>query len=188
MSDRRTQIVAAARELLGENAERALSVRSVAARAGVGASTLRHYFPTQRELYRAVFDTAYDETARDLRIDDPDVPAVDRLVECLAQLLPPHLPFETWVVVLSGMVGSDSTADSRLAWTSFVERSRVRVVDWLTRLEQEGAVAPGPVERRARLLLVVVDGLSIGRMLQGHRAEQEELDVLRDAVEAIVTG
>ena len=42
------QILEAARSVIAESGVAALSVRTVAARAGIGASTLRYHFPTLR--------------------------------------------------------------------------------------------------------------------------------------------
>ncbi|QTV79795.1 TetR/AcrR family transcriptional regulator [Microbacterium sp. NIBRBAC000506063] len=88
MVDRRKQILAAARELAATGGLAAVSVRSVATRAGIGASTLRHYFPTQQELHDAVLGATFDANLRDLRIAETAVSAEDRLVECLWQFLP----------------------------------------------------------------------------------------------------
>jgi AcrR family transcriptional regulator len=183
MSERREQILHAARELLVAGGATGPSVRAVAARAGVGASTLRHYFPTQGELLRAVFASISDGRAFDARIADRDAPASDRLVAGLAQLLPPSLPVETWLAVLGGMLGSESSEGSRLAWTDFAERSLDRVVGWLRELRAQDALVPGDLDRQARLLLTVVDGLAAARMLSAAEVDAErELAVLHDAV------
>ena len=54
VGDRRGQIVDAAVAIARVEGLPGLSVRRVATAADVGASTLRHYFPTQRELHEAV--------------------------------------------------------------------------------------------------------------------------------------
>ena len=89
MTDTRTKIVAAARDLVLDGSASAPSVRAVAARAGVGASTLRHHFPTQPELMEAVLVAVYADAMPDERIRDASVPAGQRLVECLTNLLTP---------------------------------------------------------------------------------------------------
>ena len=78
----RDRIIAAATEMMQEGAPR-LSVRAVAARAGVGASTLRHHFPTQRDLINAALTATYDAAMPDERIRDTSIPPRERLVECI---------------------------------------------------------------------------------------------------------
>ncbi len=168
-------------------------MRGVAARAGIGASTLRYYFPSQRDLYEAVFGAAIDATMLDLRIRDTAVPPGERLAECLAQLLPPAPPpeqaVERWMDVITSTFGPGGAPESRLAWSAVSRRARARVTAWLEALAAEGAVASDrrAVERHARLLLTVVDGLALGRLVPIERLdERQERGVLADAVAAVV--
>lgn len=73
----RDRIIAAATAMMHEGAPR-LSVRAVAARADVGASTLRHHFPTQRDLINAALTATYDSAMPDERIRDTSVPPRER--------------------------------------------------------------------------------------------------------------
>ena len=56
----RTKILIAAATLLGEDPTSRLSVRTVAARAGVSVGSLRHFFPTQQALIDTVIAGIYD--------------------------------------------------------------------------------------------------------------------------------
>lgn len=193
LNERREQIVRAARELIAEKGTAGFSVRGVAARAGIGASTLRYYFPSQRDLYEAVFGAAFDATLLDLRIHDTAVPPGERLAECLAQLLPPAPPpeqaVERWMDVIAATFGPDGAPEAGLAWSAVSRRARARVTAWLDLLAAEGVVAgDGPaIERHARLLLTVVDGLALGRLVPIERLDEEqERAVLADAVAAVL--
>jgi AcrR family transcriptional regulator len=159
MTDTRTKIVAAARDLVLDGSASGPSVRAVAARAGVGASTLRHYFPTQPELMEAVMVAVYADAMPDERIGDASVPAGVRLVECLTNLLTPVV----------------------------ARHSRQRLESWLAILETQGSLSAGDNTTRARYLLTVVDGLAINRALpdDGLSAETESV-ILRAAVEAVL--
>lgn len=194
MDTRRDQIVEAARRLLAADPESSPTVRAVAQEAGIGASTLRHYFPTQRALRDAVLDRALEEPPSELAIRDSGRPPAERLSECLQQLLPPQalvddLPFSRWAEALTSVFGPEATAESRLAWAANGAQLRRRVAGWLAVLAGEGAVTPGSEERSARLLMTVVDGLAASRILPVARHDPaEELQVLDDAVAAVLLG
>lgn len=66
----------------------AASVRAVAARAGIGASTMRYWFPSQEALSTAIAQSALTLELRDERITDQPLPPAERLAEFLMQFLP----------------------------------------------------------------------------------------------------
>lgn len=174
MTDRRTQVLDAATDIAATDGFAALSVRAVAARAGIGASTLRHYFPTQGDLHAAVVARLFDAQIGDLRIADTTVPAATRLGECLAQLLPPRdgspaqraAVLESWLAGYTLAIGTGRTSHgaSELAASALgamAARARERLTSWLTTLEAEGALEPGDHRRRTTTLLALVDGLCL---------------------------
>lgn len=178
MAGRREHIVAAAREVAAEQGMAALSVRTVAARAGVGASTLRYYFPAQRDLYDAVTDALFDAGLGDLRIRDSRIPASDRLVECLRQFLTPADGLEQWAATVAAVAGPDSTPERRELWMSAVRRAHERVRVWLEILAGEGALSGGDPVRHARQLLLGIDGAALWLLITdpaGRERETEEI-------------
>src|SRR5699024_12826505 len=100
---KREDIIAAAIRLAEESqpGEANLSVRAVAKEAGVGPSTLRHYFPTQADLHEAVALRSIDTVINDFSIADSSRAPADRLYDCCDQFLPPHShlsrQLETWI-------------------------------------------------------------------------------------------
>ncbi|MFD5829856.1 TetR/AcrR family transcriptional regulator [Lentzea sp. NPDC060358] len=188
---RRQQIVDAARAILAEDPESTLAVRAVAERAGIGASTLRHYFPTQQALHEAIFTTALGDAPSDLRIHDTSVPAEARLRECLVQLLPPPQPMsraaaDRVLTVLGTTFGSGGTAEARNAWGAHTARTLGAIAGWLRVLAEQGVVAEADVQRRARFLLTVVEGISLSRIVPVARpGEEEEEGVLDDALSVV---
>ncbi|MEV4046599.1 TetR/AcrR family transcriptional regulator [Streptomyces sp. NPDC049744] len=189
--NRREQIVRTAREMLAEDPGTTLAVRAVAERVGIGASTLRHYFPTQRALHEAVLAASFATTASDLRIRDTQVPARERLSECLLQLLPPAHPadlsMDRWIDTINSVFGSTAKPEARTAWASYVVQTRRQISDWLRILAAEGMVAGGSEERGARFLLTVLDGMALGRILPTARLDPtEEAAVLNDALTVIL--
>ncbi|HEX7303727.1 helix-turn-helix domain-containing protein [Lentzea sp.] len=188
---RRRQIVDAARALLAEDPESTLAVRAVAERAGIGASTLRHYFPTQQALHEAIFADALGDAPSELRIHDTSVPAETRLRECLAQLLPPPQPMgraaaDRMLTVLSTTFGSGSTAEARNTWGAHTVRALDAIAGWLRVLADQGAIAENGLPRRARFLLAVVEGIALSRIVPVARpTEDEEVGVLDDALSVV---
>ncbi|MGO1854845.1 MAG: TetR/AcrR family transcriptional regulator, partial [Microbacteriaceae bacterium] len=164
----RDRIIAAATEMMQEGAPR-LSVRAVAARAGVGASTLRHHFPTQRDLINATLTATYDAAMPDERIRDTSVPPRERLRECIWRLLEPFSTpdeaREVWTNLLGMFADAESDPKIRAGYAVLVDQAERRVRAWLAILEDEGVLPPGDNARRTDLLLTVVDGLSITRAL-----------------------
>lgn len=189
MSSTRDRIVSAATAMMQEGAPR-LSVRAVAARAGVGASTLRHHFPTQRDLINAALTATYEAAMPDERIRDTSMPPRERLRECLRRLLDPfNTPGEArdvWTNLLHTFAAAEADTNTRAAYEVLEERAQGRIRAWLAILEEEGVLAPGDDARRSDFLLTVVDGLSIARALppSDHRLE-DETKTLSFAVDAV---
>ncbi|MFB4353472.1 helix-turn-helix domain-containing protein [Microbacterium sp. LS_15] len=185
----RERILAATTEMIREGAER-LSVRAVAARAGIGASTLRHYFPTQRDLLNASLTATYDEAMPDERIRDTSVPPRERLRECLLRLLQPFggpdAARDVWLSIFEAFAGPDATPEARAGYEVLEAQAARRVGAWLAILETEGALVAGDNARRTQFLLTVVDGLSIARALPRRATHlEDEAATLARAVDAV---
>lgn len=185
----RDRILSAATSMMQEGAPR-LSVRAVAARAGVGASTLRHHFPTQRDLVNAALTATYDAAMPDERIRDTTLPPRDRLRECLRRLLDPFATSaearDTWTNLLRTFAEAESDPNTGAGYDVLVEQAMRRVAAWLTILEDEGVLPPGDTARRADFLLTVIDGLSIARALPPSDTRlEEETKTLAFAVDAV---
>lgn len=185
----RDRIIAAATEMMQEGAPR-LSVRAVAARADVGASTLRHHFPTQRDLMNAALTATYDAAMPDERIRDASVPPRERLRECIWRLLEPFsTPVEArdvWTNLLRTFAEAEANPNTRAGYAVLVAQAERRIGAWLAILEEEGALPPGDTARRTDLLLTVVDGLSIARAFPPSDSRlEDEAATLAFAVDAI---
>ena len=166
----RTRILDAAAAILqtpGEDAR--LTVRGVAARAGVGIGTLRHHFPTQRVLRDAVLEHVYAAAMPDDRIRDATVPARERLLDNLRRMLAPFGTGEQarahWEELSRSFISPDAAPDARDAYPLLEAQAARRVETWLAVLVGEGALEPGDNAARARFLLTVVNGLALGRAL-----------------------
>lgn len=194
--DRREQILTAAQDLLTEGGLGAATVRAVASRAGIGASTMRYWFPTQEQLSAAVAQRALAATFRDERINDASVAPAVRLTECMAQFLPrPGQPaavqdqqMHAWLVLITSAVGPGANAMGRALYASALAVSRTSVEGWLRRLADEGALVHHDIARSALSLLTRIDGLVMGLALPDSTLDLETAHrILRDDVEALIT-
>ncbi|MFW6597043.1 TetR/AcrR family transcriptional regulator [Propionibacteriaceae bacterium Y2011] len=165
----RDKILAAAAAMLGEDVGARLSVRAVAARAGVSTGSLRHHFPTQRVLQEAVLTGIYDHAFPDDRIHDRTIPPRERLVDCLRQVLAPAGVGQEARAAMAKLheafIATEPTADKQAAFHALTVQGRRRVQYWLTVLVDEGALAPGDNVRREQFLNTVLSGLSLARAL-----------------------
>lgn len=187
----RDKIVIAAAEMLGEDPAAKLSVRAVAARAGVSTGSLRHFFPTQRALIDTVVAALYAIDLPDDPMQDPARSPAERLVACLQLLLAQVGTGESargyWGALHAAYVASPPSDDAVHAFLA-QERVAVHYVEkWLVHLRDEGALAPGELEHHARFLLTVVNGLLTERALPGDVARLEfESGTLMTAASAVL--
>ena len=192
----RDKVLRAAMAMFGEDPGARLSVRAVAARAGVSTGSLRYHFPTQRALQDAVLAGIYDVVAPDDGIHDRSAPARDRLIDCLRQVLALAGVGEQaragWGEIFKTYIEPEPTEENRAAYLAIEREAQRRVEYWLTVLNKEGALAEGDNRRRARFLVTVLNGLSIARALPSeesilttetetlHAAVDHVLDSVRD--------
>ncbi len=188
--DTRERILRAAAEMIGEDPTAHLSVRAVAARAGVSTGSLRFHFPTQRELQDAVLARVYAHFIPDDPIHDSSVPARDRLVNCLRQVLAPTgLDADarrTWTAAYQTFIAPEPTPGVRAAYLSAEREGMRRVEYWLGTLANEGLLPRGDHTPQARFLFTVLSGLSFQRAVPTDesvlRAETETLYIAVDSV------
>lgn len=172
MSDRPEEILAAAAQIVSEHDWEAVSVRAVAARAGIGASTLRHYFPTQRDLYDALVGRLLRSRLDDLRIRDTSVPARTRLTECVGQFLPAddggRTEIEALVATYATAVGPTATEQGARLLEVMGQQARAQTEGWIVALLDEGAMSVRiEPSRLTTILLSLVDGLCLEMVTPG---------------------
>jgi AcrR family transcriptional regulator len=188
--DSRERILWAAATMLGEDAGSALSVRAVAARAGVSTGSLRHHFPRQSDLMDAVLGRVYDLVLRDDAIGDTTKSPRERLLASLQRLLVPEGPAidvpAGWLMALDRYAKPDATPEAKEEFLGIERELRRRVEGALALLQGEGVLPPGDNERRARFLMTVVNGISISQAFPAPGTRlRNELDVLRVAVDSV---
>ena len=189
MSTRR-KILDAATSMMEEGVGQRLTVRAVAARAGVGMGTLRHHFPTQRVLLDAVLASMYESAMPDDRIHDTTLPARQRLVDNLGRLVAAigtgDEARRLWGEMFRNYISLDAPDDVRATYAAFDEQAARRVETWLSVLVEQEALEEGDNAARAHFLLSVVNGLVLWRALPlADSPLAREVDALTLAVEAL---
>lgn len=188
----REKILIAAATMLGENPTARLSVRAVAARAQVSTGSLRHFFPTQRELVETVIAAMYDLQIPDDPINDRSLSPAERLVACLQLLLSQvgtgERARQYWGGLYEAYVASAPAEDEAANYLALDRMGRHRIEQWLRALVEEGATYDGKIEERARFLSTVTNGLMAERALPSDIVRMDsEAESLRLAVHAVMT-
>jgi AcrR family transcriptional regulator len=188
----REKILIAAATMLGENPTARLSVRAVAARAQVSTGSLRHFFPTQRELIETVVAAMYDLEIPDDPINDRSLTAEERLIACLQLILRQIGVGESarnqWEALYEAYVATAPSEDEAATYLALDRMGRHRISQWLTTLIDEGVIPGGRVEERARFLSTVLAGLMTERALPFDAVGIEaETTTLRLAAHAVMS-
>ena len=187
----REKILKAAAEMIADDVTATLSVRAVAARAGVSTGSLRFHFPTQRALQDEVLTRIYQHFMPDDPIQDRSLPARDRMVNCLRQMLAPGGVGDdarrAFGLTYEAFIAAAPTEEVRTAYLGYERAYAGRVSYWLGVLEEEGSVPERDRAKDVRFLLTVLNGLSLERALPyGDSVLQSETDTLYIAVDAVL--
>ncbi|MFJ6697956.1 TetR/AcrR family transcriptional regulator [Streptomyces sp. NPDC091272] len=165
----REKILLAAAEMIAEDMAAKLSVRAVAARAGVSTGSLRFHFPTQRALRDSLLARIYAHVLPGDPIRDQALPPRERLLHCLRQVLAPlgvnDEARSAWGKLYHDFIEPEPTEELRTAYLGHEQEAERRVEHWLTVLAEEGALPPGDHTRNVRFLLTVLNGLAVERAL-----------------------
>lgn len=189
--DTRSQILIAAAQMLGENPTSGLSVRAVAARAGVSTGSVQHFFPTQRALLDTVIAGLYDLDVPEDPIQQTHLSPQQRLVACLRLLLDQYGSGEQarayWVSIHKAYVVK---SPSRTEVETFfaLERLSLHYIErWLLILAKESTCNTADIEQKARFLYTIINGLFLERVLpsEGVPVEREN-QTLQMAASAVL--
>ena len=174
---RREEILEVALQLVQREGIGALSVRGVATAAGIGATTLRHHFPSQAELYRADADRLVGETLDDLDIEDTTLDPAQRLTACLLQFLPrpdtQELALGSWFDLYRLALGPDPIPAVRTILQSGHNSAAESLRGWLRVLSRQGHLAEADVDVHVARCLALVDGLHLNLLLDPDRVDLE---------------
>ncbi|MGF3056239.1 TetR/AcrR family transcriptional regulator [Microbacterium sp. YY-01] len=177
VTNRREQILDAARTIAADQGLDHVSVRAVAAAAGIAPSTLRHYFATQAELHEALAEAMMTASFTDRRIHDATVDPADRLYECLYQFLPfDELPpgfASMWFAGYSSALGPQAAPAHQRLIVHAQKIGAQAVRRWLHTLATEGSVSPATIEPATTTLLAYLDGVTLHMLADPERVTIE---------------
>ena len=162
---KRTEILAAATELIAAHGIKGMTMRQLAAAAGLNIATLYHYFGSKSELIGAIVDERhYDAGLRDLALPvDPTLAPRPRLEAVFAQLVGQALgELRLWRLLVGESLRDDAVA---LAEARRLSGALEEAVErWLTDLFPELGSTPGVPGRDATT--VVVTGQLLAAFLE----------------------
>lgn len=90
--ERRRSLAEALWRVIADHGPRAVSIRGVAAEAGLSTGALRHYFQTREELLAFALDLSEERVVQRMeehgRTFDPEAPMIDRALGFAEQMMP----------------------------------------------------------------------------------------------------
>ncbi|MFD5826265.1 TetR/AcrR family transcriptional regulator [Lentzea sp. NPDC060358] len=189
----RQELVEAALRLASTSGFGALSVRGVAREAGVGATTLRHYFPSQADLHLAVTTELVTSLLHDLDIEDDTGDPAGRLYDCLEQFLPdPAREISlrgSWFDLYCTALAPNAPAALRNVLRAAHEASATAVRRWLSALVAQGHLAEEDVEDQAAHVLAMINGLHLCAVIEPERYDlPREKRLLRWYTRRLLSG
>jgi AcrR family transcriptional regulator len=179
LADRRRTVSEAAWRVLARDGLGALSVRNVAAEAGLPPSTVRYVFPTQASLREHAITLVFDRTRERIEAVPTDVPPRDRAHRIVLELLPLDeervLELEVYLALGNAAL---TDAELRPALDEAVREMRVWCEEVLGLVGEHG-LPEADREYETRRLHALVDGLAMHlvRLAPGESGEWA-IDVL----------
>ncbi|KAA5829220.1 TetR family transcriptional regulator C-terminal domain-containing protein [Saccharopolyspora hirsuta] len=171
---RRTQIAEALLRLASCGGLEAVSLRDVAAEAGISMGAVQHYFKSKEQMLLHAMDHVTKRAGERIRTAlmargrRPSAREIVRTVmlEMLALTEDSRMEFLTHLAFFMRALGSPELAAMYREWWPELERW---LADELRAAQETGELPPDrDPAREAELLLTVPDGLSVGLLL-GHR-------------------
>ncbi|MFF6983728.1 TetR/AcrR family transcriptional regulator [Streptomyces sp. NPDC008343] len=162
-SDRRRQLVAAARAVLGRQGMAGGTLRAVAAEAQVPLGTVHYIFPSKEQLLRAVLEDVVreiSETVRDVPGTADDLESAMRagaqvvwstVIEPQTEQQIMQYELSIWALRTAGM--------AELARWQYEQYIEVITRRWTQAADHAGVTCSVSMEQLARLLLAGIDGL-----------------------------
>ncbi|GAA1492728.1 TetR/AcrR family transcriptional regulator [Curtobacterium herbarum] len=183
LEERRRTVSAAACQVLARDGLGALSVRNVAAEAGLPPSTVRYAFPTQASVREHAIASVFDRTRERIDAIPGDLPTREWVRRVLVELLPLD---DERVVELDVYLalGNAALTDAELRPT--LDRVVDDVRRWCERVLEVLGVPEADREYEACRLHALLDGLAmhVARLAPGESGDWA-IDVLERHVDGV---
>ncbi|MFS0729147.1 TetR family transcriptional regulator C-terminal domain-containing protein [Curtobacterium sp. 1P10AnD] len=170
VGERRRIVSDAAARVLARNGLGALSVRGVAAEAGLPPSTVRYVFPTQASVRTHALETVFDATARRVDAVPDTLSDRERARRILLELLPLD---EERLVELDVYLALGNAALTDPELRPALDRVVSDMQEWTERIVHLVGVPDAERAYEARRLHALIDGLAmhVSRLAPGESAD-----------------
>lgn len=170
VGERRRVVSDAAARVLARNGLGALSVRGVAAEAGLPPSTVRYVFPTQASVRTHALETVFDATTRRVDAVPDTLPDRERARRILLELLPLD---EERLVELDVYLALGNAALTDPELRPALDRVVSDMQEWTERIVHLVGVPGATRAYEARRLHALIDGLAmhVSRLAPGESAD-----------------
>jgi AcrR family transcriptional regulator len=184
LAERRRIVSEAAGRVLARDGLAALSVRNVAAEAGLPPSTVRYAFPTQASVREHAISLVFDRTRERIAAVPEDLPTRDRVRAVLVELLPLD---EERVVELDVYLALGNAALTDRDLRPTLDRVVAEVREWCDRVLVLLAVPEAERAYEADRLHALIDGLAmhVARLAPGEAGDRA-IAVLERHVDGLV--
>jgi len=187
--ERKARLAEAVWEIVLEHGISAVSVRSVAARAGMAVGSLRHLFPTQSELLEFSAELMVERATARVSAVVPGPDLIEYMIEVISELLPltpaTRREFELNLALIAETPANPGLARSR-------DDAHARLLDLFIRLagflREEDPAEDGPCHD-GRRLLALCDGLGLHLLHQPAEADTGwAIGLIREELRRIRAG
>ena len=158
VEQRRRDVSEAACQVLARDGIGALSVRNVAAEAGLPPSTVRYVFPTQASMREHTITLVFDRTSERIDAVPTDLPARERAHRILLELLPLD---DERVIELDVYLALGNAALTDAALRPALDRVVREMRQWSEEILGSLGVPAADREYEARRLHALIDGLAM---------------------------
>ena len=179
--ERKARLAEATWRIILDQGIRAVSVRTVAAEAGMAAGSLRHLFPTQAELLEFSAELMVERATERVTKTTPGADAVEYALAAIRHLLPltteTRREFEINIALIAETPAHPRLARIRDHAHEQLRDLFTRIVSMLRAEEQISETA----QRDGRRLLALVDGLGL-HLIQENTSRDAEwaITIIRD--------
>ena len=158
VEQRRRDVSEAACQVLARDGIGALSVRNVAAEAGLPPSTVRYVFPTQASMREHTITLVFDRTSERIDAVPTDLPPRERAHRILLELLPLD---DERVIELDVHLALGNAALTDAALRPALDRVVREMRQWSEEILGSLGVPAADREYEARRLHALIDGLAM---------------------------
>ncbi|WP_041322638.1 TetR/AcrR family transcriptional regulator [Saccharomonospora viridis] len=190
-SERRTAVGHALMRIVARDGMEAVSVRSVAAEAGMSVGAVQRYFAGKDEMLRFALHVAVDAAAArlsEVRIGPGGLSFAEGLRQALLTFLPTPETLAEARILAAFEARAVVDADFAAVLAELDDEARRNVRRALDYASSTGELAPGQdLEALTHLVLLLMDGV-LWYGLRSSASGREGLTAAVDAVVALVTG